>query len=686
MKIPSPFLPVEVTTENLEHTVRLLGRTYTLGADSMPNSIKVNGNEILSAPIRIVMREDGEESVWDTDYQNNESESFIFSRSDEGVVICGSMRSERFVINTCFRIEYDGCMAVDLKLMARGGTVAQAFGLEAVKPRKYIVDSMWLEIPLKKEFVELYNIEPEREIFFEDGTKKDAAYLNFAGKLPKQSFSLGFMPTVWLGSEKAGFGFFTESNRYWQTADENKTYEIINRGDEVILRVHILDSNPIPWSDDKEYDKPHLLYPICFRFGFQTTPVKPFPKNSYPIRGLHLDCFIKTPGNYRDFLDDKNRFDRLVEKGVDTLVLHEKWNKLQNSFELSEYTREQIKYIVSECHKRGIKVLTYFGYEMSSLHPDYMDARHGNAVKVNSGLELGKLNGEFTGSWFRVPYQRDCVCCYGSDEWADRFINGITEVMDTCHIDGVYLDGTAQAWKCTNTDHGCGWYDYDGKLQGSHSIFATRKLFKRLYDAVESRGGIINLHASGYGKFYALPFVHLCWHGEDLQAIFMHKNLDEMPIDALRAAYTGRTMGVPVELISYEKRPTWTIEHALALAGIHGVLPRPNDIEHPLDLIADVWKIYNTFPMESSDFVPYWDSDITVSDERVKVSYYRYTAYDGSKQLLAFCTNVTKEAVDNVKVNFGDEFTKVIDATNGNADCIGGMSFDALGYRILFVR
>ncbi len=685
MKIPSPFLPVEVTTENLEHTVRTLGRTCTFGVNSMPNSIKVNGNEILSAPIRVVMREDGEESVWDTDYPNNESESFIFSRSDEGTVICGSMRSERFVINTCFRIEYDGCMVVDLKLMTKGGTVAQGYGLEARKPLRYLLDHMWLEIPLKKEFIELYNISPEREIYFADGTKTDDAYLNFAGKLPEQNFSLGFMPTVWLGSEKAGFGFFAENNRYWQTADETKAYEIIKQGDEVILRVHLLDSQPIPWTNETN-GQPGPFFPICFRFGFQTTPVKPFPKNSYPIRGLHLDCFIKTPGNYRDFLDDKNRFDRLVEKGVDTLVLHEKWNKIQNSFELSEYTREQIKYIVSECHKRGIKVLTYFGYEMSSLHPDYIDVRHRNSAISDLDRPLVKLNGEFQGGWYRVPSQRATWCCYGSEEWADRFINGVTEVIDTCHIDGVYLDGTAHANFCSNTEHGCGWYDYNGKLHGSYPILATRKLFKRLYDVVESRGGIINVHDSGYGKFYALPFIHLCWHGEDLQAIFMHKKLEKMPIDVLRAAYTGRTMGVPVELISYEWRPVWTIEHALALAGIHGILPRPNDIEHPLDLISDVWKIYNTFPMESSDFVPYWDSDITVSDDRVKVSYYRYTAYDGSKQLLAFCTNVSKENVSDVKVSFGDEFTKVIDATNGNADCKDGMSFNALEYRILFVR
>jgi len=651
--------------------------TYTLGADSMPKSVKIGANELLAAPMRVAMGEDGKETVWQTDYPENESESFIHSRSDEGVIICGTMQSERFIVNTCFRIEYDGCMIVDLKVMPRGHTVPQGFGVASIPQLDYKLDYMWLEIPLKKEFIKLYDIEPNRDVYLADGSKIGASLTSYGGKMPDQSASLSFMPCVWLGCEEAGLGFFTENNRCWQTADASKAYEIIQNGDEVVLRVHLLDSHPIPWSED-----PHMANykynPICFRFGIQTTPVKPFPKDPYPIRGLHLDCFIKTPGNYRDFMDKEDRFDRLVEKGVDTLILHEKWNKSQNSFEISEYTREQIKYIVSQCHKRGIKVLTYFGYEMSSIHPDYMDVRDSSAVK--------NIAGKFTGGWYRYPFQRAAVCCYNSKEWADRFIAGITDVLDTCHTDGVYLDGTSHAWYCANLEHGCGWYDYDGNLRGSYSILATREMFKRLYEVVQSRGGIINVHSSGYPKFFALPFIHLCWHGEDLQSAYMKGRMEVMPIDTFRAAYTGRAMGVPVELIGYENRPVWTFEHALALAGIHGILPRPNDIEHPLELMSGIWKIYNAFPIGNSEFVPYWASDVKVSDDRVKVTYYRYTAYDGTKQLLAFCANVTSDEVTGVTVDFGDEFGKVIDAAHGNADCSGAMDFEKLGYKILFVK
>ena len=65
------------------------------------------------------------------------------------------------------------------------------------------------------------------------------------------------------------------------------------------------------------------------------------------------------------------RYDELKEKGVTTLILHEKWNKSQNWFELSEFTRRQLVTITDECHKRGIKVLPYFGYELSILSPEW---------------------------------------------------------------------------------------------------------------------------------------------------------------------------------------------------------------------------------------------------------------------------------------------------------------------------
>ena len=120
MRIPQPFLPVTVESKDLSHIVRVVGREYTFGPDGMITSVKSEGHELLAAPMRIVCVEDGQEAVFDRDYDNNESESFIQRRSDEEAVICGAMQTERFVIDTCQHIHYDGTIDVDFKLMSRG--------------------------------------------------------------------------------------------------------------------------------------------------------------------------------------------------------------------------------------------------------------------------------------------------------------------------------------------------------------------------------------------------------------------------------------------------------------------------------------------------------------------------------------------------------------------------------------
>ena len=47
MNIPAPFLPVRVTSEALTHTVSLLERTYTFGADGLLSSVRSQGVELL---------------------------------------------------------------------------------------------------------------------------------------------------------------------------------------------------------------------------------------------------------------------------------------------------------------------------------------------------------------------------------------------------------------------------------------------------------------------------------------------------------------------------------------------------------------------------------------------------------------------------------------------------------------
>ena len=503
MKIPKPYIPLRAESNHLNHTVHISERDYTFGADGMITSLISQGHELLAAPIRIVAQEDGHPSEWDNNYPENESESFIQSRSDEKIVICGAKQSERFIIDTCNTVDYDGNIDIDLKLMTRGLTVAQGFGVADIKPLQYILDKLWIEIPLKKDVCTLFHMYENSDMKYADGTVRPKTNMSSSGKVPDKSVAMPFKPVLWLGNEERGICWFAENNRYWQPEDLDSAMELIYEDDALVLRIRLLDSHPRAWVGNPEKGN-ELYHPIDFHFGFHITPVKEFPKQPYIHNAFHLDCGFKIKGNYIDFLNDENRFDRLVEKGVTTLVLHEKWNKSQNWFELSEFTANQLRYICDECHKRGIKVLPYFGYELSGMSPVWSELKDKVAIKRQNDVY---------GGWWRVPFQREYVVCYNS-EYADLFIDGITNLMDTYHIDGVYLDGTAFPYYCEDVNHGCGWYDYDGNLHGSFPLKAVRRLFKRLYDVVTSRGGQINAHTHGMMNYTAAPYIHQFWLGE----------------------------------------------------------------------------------------------------------------------------------------------------------------------------
>lgn len=674
MRIPQPFKPIKIETEGFTHRVDVLERSVIFGANSLPTSIKTQNVELLNGPIRLCGIENGEEIVWDNDYEHNESESFIHSRSAEKTVICGAMQSKLFIVDTCICVEYDGCITFDVKVMPRGRTVAQFFGLQQQAKRQFKLEQLWLEIPLKSELAQMYHVYPNTGMKLADGTVIERVETNSSGFLPGQDCYLPFKPLVWLGNDDLGLGWFADTDKNWQPTCADRAIELVHGGDELVLRVRLLDTQPSAWSGDPARGN-ELYTPISFKFGLLPTPVKQFPKQPYLHNAMHLDCFVKVKGNYIDFLSQENRFDRLKEKGVTTLILHEKWNKEQNWFEPSEYTKDQLKKIVDECHSRGIKVLTYFGYEISALSPVWSE--------YSERVRYKAPDGSHNDGWYRVPYQRDYTVCY-TDEWQDKFIDGVCRLMDEFYIDGVYLDGTTQPRLCVNTEHGCGYYDENGNLHGTYRVEAIRKMFRRLYAEVEARGGMVNVHASGCVNYTVLPYIHQTWYGENLQHAYTKGLKEDLPLGYFRAEYTGRNMGVPVEFIAYENRPHWGFENALACSIIHGILPRPNNIEGPLDLMSGIWKIVDGFPVAQSEWCPYWKNSVKSSDERIKFSYYRYKAIDGGIQMLVFCANTTAADISGVKVEFGEAGVKMLDTATGKEQ--NELSFGPFSYKILYVE
>ena len=654
--IPKPWTPVIVEEGQNECEVLIKNKKYSINKNVLFSSIITSGQELLADKMRIVSKENGKDSVW------SDAEVFLMNESDEeSATICATARSESFYVNTALKIEYDGCVKVDIKIMPSGLWVRETiFG--AQNEREYNLDSFWVEIPLKKEVATLYQMFPHHmSIYLEDGTEKKGGYLGSGDYLPKCSGSVNkTIGQFLLLNDEVGLGCFFEDKKNWQLDDYNKCVEFINKDECVILRIRLLDSRPKKWVHTSFMNDLNNFSPISFSFGLQTLPLKDFPKNPYHEHTLHIDAFKKLDNDYEEFLaepfvyDDGTEtnekvYDRLKRLGVNTLYLHEKWNTFQNSIFISKKSANRLKTIISECHKRHIKVIPYFGYEISSLMPQYSE----HIEKIVSK----NANGNYRNMWNRVPYQRDPAICY-NNYWQDVFAEGIEQLIKEYGFDGIYLDTTISITDCANEEHGCGYRDENGNLQPTYAFWATRKLMKKLYRIMESHGATIDCHTSASYSLSALSHCHSILEGEVPQLALINGTADRLPEGLFRSNYTGRQFGLPIHFVVYPNPPVWNFADAFTFSILMGAYPKSVDTGLPLDKMSELWKIVDKFPINNSVWHPYWKNDtVNISDERIKCSYYEYDDLLGNKNLLMFVGNIAKAEIKNVEINIEGNVT-----------------------------
>ena len=169
----------------------------------------------------------------------------------------------------------------------------------------------------------------------------------------------------------------------------------------------------------------------------------------------------------------KTTLEHIKDYGVNVLVFHEHWSDIQSYPDYNH--EEEIKNLVKLCHENGIKLLLYFGYQLSNIAPEWKDCYEEC---------LTKLPGEAVAPfehWQRQPEQKAYTVCHNS-KWQNFIAQGIKRVMKDFGIDGVYLDGTTEPWKCVNHLHGCGYKLANGDYQPTYPIFAVRDLMKRIYN------------------------------------------------------------------------------------------------------------------------------------------------------------------------------------------------------------
>lgn len=321
--------------------------------------------------------------------------------------------------------------------------------------------------------------------------------------------------------------------------------------------------------------------------------------------------------------------DRLAELGVRTICFHEHWTDIQNY--TSTTHGEELHALVRACHERGIRLLLYFGYEISNIAPEW-DLYSDECLVFPRG-----------GGYHRQPEQRAYIVCYRSP-WQDFMADGIARMMDEYDIDGVYLDGTANPWACANVHHGCGYRRPDGTIGKTYQFFATRGMMRRIYTIVKGRkpDGLVNVHQSTCMTIPTLSWATSYWDGEQFGSIEAGPwALDVLPLEAFRCEFMGRQWGVPAEMLCYN-RP-YTYRQAMSVSLLHDVLVR-GGLGGPLELESKLWHAMQDFGRDQATFIPYWDRAraLRTNDRAVKV-----TAYSrGPRGVVLVVSNLGREATE----------------------------------------
>lgn len=625
-KVLSPWTPIEIKGK----TVSCWGRIYDFSQSLFPVRIETANKSILFSPISLNCKLNGK------DISYKKCRSSVRSKSKAKVILQSSAESDGIEFRTNSLIEYDGMIKIDLILSPK---------------KKITVDNLILRIPLKKEYATLYHFWPQ-------GEGKDELLQSItqnSGALPENGMQLPFKPFVWLGNEEGGLSWFSESDKGWNNENSKKAITITPTSEKIILNIILIDK-PIQIDSSLEYT-----------FGLQATPVKPFPENWREWKICHGAYYGMEKGK-------PSILKKLKDMGVGTIVYHENWSDILN-YSDTPY-REELKNLVSETHKLGMKILLYFGYTLSDIAPEW-GPYHEELLLKEPEADPGIRP---IISWENdLPPQNYIGVCYNGP-WQDFLASGVKHVMEKYKIDGVYLDGTSEPFACSNYLHGCAYKDKDSAIRYTYPIFARRNLMKRLYNICAKKGGLVDVHQSSCMVMPALSFATSYWDGEHLSegtiqhAITKAKKqsafLEVLPLATFRAEFMGRNWGIPSQFLAYATGETcsgdrwgadmWSYDTALTVTLLHDVVIRPfiSELKKETSLVDSlwikkvcrIWQVMEEFGVSSKDchWYPYWRNRefIKSKPEGVEISIFSRRG-----KALAIVSNLTDD-IKNAELLF----------------------------------
>lgn len=659
--VPASWTPLQTSSHgDSGHVVSCWGRRYRFAPGCLIESVITAGSRMLDAPVRLAGAAGGR------------SLRFVAGGIDQVAADAGEvileqrMTAANLDVHVQAQIEFDGMVRFDV---------------EACPADTVDLDSLSIEIPVRAEYAKyLYHFPGAW------GTARNA------GALPADPVRMGFRPYLWLGDDDRGLAWFSESDRDWYVAPGTPGTEIVRDGDRVVLTLHLISApirlapesrRPAAWNTAPELEnavirdaaitgeRAERYQPLRYTFGMQATPVKADRQGAWDRRLIHVGPEPPGTGFTAPLTLEPWFLDRCAAAGVRTVVIHEFWTDIESH--TIPVDRDRLHELVRACHDRGLRILLYYGFLISSRAPEWRDFAADCLTMPRYGYPVFHAGPQ--------PDQSAWVVCLNS-AWQDFVADAIAKAMDEYGIDGVYLDGTEFPAGCINTLHGCGNVRPDGSIAKSYPIFGVRSAMRRIHNAVKRRNpeAQINVHNSTCMVMPTLGFGTSYWDGEQFQDVRGSDDAaTQLPLDAFRTEFMGRQWGVPAEFLCYGQG--FTYEQAWAITLIHDVPVRPlnrHGLEE-LELASRIWRIMDDFGRGRAEWLPYWRNEehVRADSSGIYVSLYRHpdngalavvSNLNRARTPFALTVNWRLLGLDRSRVSIIDAFDRSAAALHGELD------------------
>lgn len=307
------------------------------------------------------------------------------------------------------------------------------------------------------------------------------------------------------------------------------------------------------------------------------------------------------------------------EFGGKTLIFFEHWCHAQNG---GRSDREPLlKKIVADCHRLGLKVLLYFGFELADLleHEDLIDECKS---LVNQGPN------------FYAPQRQNTYWVSYGSPYQEYLLHNMKRLKEEMGIDGVYLDGSLSLSGSDNPALGCGYVDESGARVPTVPVERIREFAKRINNLFVQEGGVVFAHLGVVPP--TMGFVSNTYLGEHVGFLNTEWQTidDRIPPEVARAIYAGRNTGVPMVLCIQNMaphlrgvKPDW-YARASSWADLYGVgvnvLLESPMCKEGLELMAKN-RLLAEFGADTCEWIPCWETErlLTCDPKDLKVSLFR---------------------------------------------------------------